>query len=213
MDQRENETITTIQYFDIERKTILETISQAKKDAFTSVNAEPELSSSSKDQPVNWHQSHYFQIAEALHQFVWGESLESWNLYRMDFTLGCDQANIGLQYGQFVFFKVMNLNGKEKRVEHFIEIDPSRNFIQSMETEYYPVLVDCQTIDLAKLNISASEALEIAEKNGGREKRTALKNVCSISVGISRDTVEYDGWLVIYSPSIFVEKIDPVTGQ
>ena len=213
IDQREDVKITNIQYFNIKPKSILESISQGKEDAFISVDTEPELASSSKDEPVAWNQTDYFQIAEALHKLVWGESLGTWNLYRMVFSSGCDQVDIGFQSGQLVFFKVINLNGQETRIGHFIEIDPSRSFAQAMETEYYPDLEDWKAIDLAKVKISASEALQIAEKNGGYEKRTAVKNVCSISAGISRDTVVYDGWLVIYSPSVFIDKIDPVTGK
>lgn len=213
MDQRENETITNIQYFSIEPKSLLELVSQGKEAAFISIRDEPELSSSSKGEPVSWDQIDYFQIAEALHELVWGESLETWDLYRMDFSSGCDQIDIGFQYAQFVFFKVINLDGQETRVGHFIEIDPSRNFIQAIETEYYPNLANWKTIDLATVKVSASEALRIAEKDGGLEKRTAVKNECSVSVGISRDTVVYDGWLVIYSPSVFIDKIDPGTGK
>jgi hypothetical protein len=213
MDQREDETITNIQYFSIVPKSILESISQGKEDAFTSINDEPPLSSASESKPVNWQQEDYLRIADALHEHVWGESLETWNLYRMDFSSGCNQNDIGFQNAQFVFFKVVTLDGQETRVEHFIEIDSSRNFIQAMETEYHPNLAKWKAIDLTKVKVSASEALQIAEKDGGLEKRTAVKNECSISVGISRDTVVYDGWLVIYSPSVFVDKIDPLTGK
>lgn len=213
IDQRETETIINIQYFHIEPKSILESISQGSKNTFIAVSAEPELASSSKDDPVAWKQADYFQIANALHEFVWGESLKTWNLYRMSFSLSCDQIDIGLQYGQFAFFKVINLDGQETRVEHFIEIDPARNFAQAIETNYYPNLEDRKAIDLANIKIFASEALQIAENDGGYEKRMAVKNACGISVGMSRDTVVYDGWLVIYSPSVFTDKIDPVTGK
>lgn len=211
IDQREDETIIATKYFRIEPASILESISQGKKDAFISINDEPQLSSSSKSEPVAWDQADYFQIAEALHELVWGESLETWKLYRMNFTLGCDQVDTGLQYAQFVFFTV--INGQKTRVEHFIEIDPSRKFAQAMETKYDPNLANWKAIDLSKVKISAREALQIAEKDGGLEKRTAAKNECSVSVGISRDTVIYDGWLVDYSPSIFLDKIDPATGN
>lgn len=211
IDQRESETTTGIQYFTIEPASILESLSQGKKDVFTSINSEPRLDSASKNEPVAWKQTDYFQIAEALHNLIWGESLETWNLYRMNFTLGCDQVDRGLQYAQFVFFKV--INEQQTRIEHFIEIDPSRKFAQVMETKYEPNLANWKAIDLSKVKVSAREALQIAEKDGGQEKRLAVKNACSISVGISRDTVVYDGWLVDYSPSIFLDKIDPITGK
>lgn len=213
IDQREDETITNIQYFSIQPNSLLDLISQGKKDAFISISDEPKLSSSTKVEPVVWNQTDYFQIAEALHQLVWGDSLETWNLYRMDFSSGCDQINIGFQHSQFVFFKVVKENDQETRIEHFIEIDPSRKFAQAMETKYYPNLTNWKTINLNTVKVSASEALQIAEKDGGSEKRLAVNNECSVSVGISRDTVVYSGWLVIYSPSIFLDKIDPTTGR
>jgi len=74
-------------------------------------------------------------------------------------------------------------------------------------------LSNWESVDLSKVKISADEALRIAEKDGGQEKRVAIDNACDISVGISRNTIVYDGWMVNYSPSIFFDKIDPVTGK
>jgi hypothetical protein len=63
------------------------------------------------------------------------------------------------------------------------------------------------------VKISAEPALQIAEHDSGQEKRMAVNNECHISAAISRDTIQYDGWMVTYSPSIFYDEIDPVTGK
>lgn len=213
IDQSEDVTITNIQYYSIEPKTVLEAISQGKEDAFISISDEPSLASPSKGEMVSWDQADYIQIAEALHKLVWGESLKTWGLYQIYFSSGCDQIDIGFQYAQFKLYKIVTLNGRETRVEHFIEIDPSRTFAQAMETEYYPALASRKSIDLTAVKIFANEALQIADKNGGFEKRMAVKNECGISVDLSRDTAINDGWLVIYSPNVFIDEIDPGTGK
>ena len=90
---------------------------------------------------------------------------------------------------------------------------PRKNLVAVWETEYYPILKDWESIDLSKVKISADQGLQIAEKDGGQDKRIAVDNACDIAIAISRDTVVYDGWIVAYSPSIFLDEIDPLTGK
>lgn len=208
VDRRENAKSILEKYYRIDSKMILDSLARGEREVFTeassSIKQEP-----SQSEPVNWNQVDYFQIADALHQLVWNESLENMKLYRMHFSLGCNEIDGGMQYAQFIFFKVVN----DSRIRHGIEIDPRKNFVAAWETEYYPILNDWESIDLSKIKISADQALQISEKNGGQEKRLAVDNACDIAVAISRDTTLYDGWIVTYSPSIFLDEIDPSTGE
>lgn len=212
IENRETTESTLGQSYTIEPGKILESLARGEKGVFLPETA-PELTLSSPSQPVNWKQVDYFQIADALHEYVWGESLEDWNLYFLDFSLGCNEINNGLQYGQFTFFKIEKIGGRQTRITHNIEIDPKNKSVSAWQTNYYPSLVTWKSIDLINTKISADEALQIAERDGGYSKRTAVNNSCNISVGISRDTANYSGWIVIYSPSIFIDKIDPITGK
>lgn len=211
IDRTENVNIKSENFFAFDPTSILSSIEKGAKDTFSPIDEEPGLQSTSQSQPVTWKQADYFRLAEALNEKVGGESFENWNLKEMYFSLGCNQVELGFQYGQFKFFQIRNANNEEIRVERFIEIDPTRNFARAMEVEYSPNLENWKAIDLQTIRVSAEEALSIAEKNGGYEKRTAVENKCGISVGTSQD-INTD-WLTIYSPSLFVDRINLVTGK
>lgn len=136
----------------------------------------------------------------------------------MDFRLACSQIQNGFQNGQLRFFSVVEDNDQESRLERFIDIDPRHNFVHVSETKYSPKLIDSKTIDIAQLKISADRALQIAESNGGEEKRASVKNACSISLLLTLDRRDRWQWRVYYSRhddrTLFFDiQIDPHTGE
>jgi hypothetical protein len=213
IDQRETTTSKLDKEYMIDSSTIIDALAQGNQDVFLEWKDISEGGLASPQKLVDWNQADYFGIADALHQLVWNEPLSEMNLFLMHFSLNCDETQNGFQYAQFRLFKIIETNRGEVRIRHGIEIDPTNNHVAVWETEYYPVLANWRSIDLSEVKISADQALQIAEKNGGQEKRMAVNNECHISVAISRDTIVYDGWMVNYSPSIFFDKIDPVTGK
>jgi hypothetical protein len=212
-DQRENAISKLDKEYLIDSSTILESLAQGKKDIFYEWKDASEEGLISSNQIVSWSQADYFRIADALHHVVWNEPLSNMNLFLMHYSLDCSETENGFQYAQFMVSKIIKTDRGETRIRHGIEIDPRNNYVAAWETEYYPVLANWKSIDLSKVKISEERALQIAEKNGGQKKRIEVNNECHISVGISRDTIIYDGWMVNYSPSIFFDKIDPVTGK
>jgi hypothetical protein len=213
IDQRESTTSKFDSEYMIDSSTILETLAQGNENVFFEWKDISENEPTSPQEIVNWSQADYFRIANALHQFVWNESLSEINLFLMHFSLNCDETRNGFQYAQFLFFKIIETDRGEVRIRHGIEIEPTDNHVAVWETEYYPVLANWKSIDLSKVKISAEQALQLAETNGGQQRRMAVNNECHISAAISRDTIQYDGWMVNYSPSIFYDEIDPVTGK
>ena len=217
IDQTEEQTNLFSLFYTIEPTSLLESLQHGEA-AFTPVSQRPELIPVDQKVTVNWHQADYFYIANALYEGVLGKTLQGWQLSSMDFALGCSKVQNGFQNGRFRFFSVVEDNNQESRLERFIVIDPSNNFVQVSETKYSPKLVDLKSIDITQLKISADQALQIAESNGGEEKRASVKNACSISSALTLDRRDRWYWDVFYTRSddrtlFFDIQIDPYTGE
>jgi len=213
----EEQTNLFSQYYTIEPTSLLDSLKRGET-VFTPVSQRPELLPVDQKVTVNWHQADYFYIANALYEGVLGKTLQGWQLSSMDFALGCSKVQNGFQNGGFRFFSVVKDNDQESRLERFIDIDPSNNFVHVSETKYSPKLIDLKSIDLAQLKISADQALQIAESNGGEEKRASVKNACSISSLLTLDRTDRWQWKVFYSrwddrTVFFNILIDPYTGE
>jgi len=127
IDQRENATSKMDKEYLIDSSTILDALSQGKKDVFFEWKDTSEVGHISPNKVVNWKQADYFQIADALHQLVWNEPLSNMNLYLMHFSLGCSETSSGFQYAQFMLYKIIKTDQGETRIKHGIEIDPRKN--------------------------------------------------------------------------------------
>jgi hypothetical protein len=221
LDQQENATTLKIQNFTIEPDKLLDSIAQGKPNVFTPVDTEPPVKPPSEQISVSWTQADYLYIAETLHEQVWGESLDGWQIRYMGFKLTCREADIGLQNGTFDYFKIVKTNNVESRLERFIDIDPRFDTAYVREAEYIPVLVEWKSIDQEKMTISADDALKIAEKNGGKEKRLSLENACNIDISIVPNSNTNNDWNIRYSKKgegvvhedVFTVNINMTTGE
>jgi len=216
--QTEKRTTLFNQYYIIEPSTLLGLLKNGDMNAFSPVNESPGLLPVEQQIPVNWLQADYLYIANMLYKGFLGKTLQGWQLSSMDFSLGCSDIQNGFQNGRFTFFKVVKEKEQESRIVRPIDIDPRGNFVHTTEWEYYPNLVNLEIIDLAKLKISADLAHQIAESNGGEEKRELVENACNISVGLYPNSSSYKGWEVSYTrkddrTSFFHIQIDPYTGE
>jgi hypothetical protein len=204
-------------YYTIEPTSLLESLQRGKV-AFTPMSQRPELLPFDQQVTVNWHLADYFYIANALYEGVLGKTLQGWQLSGMDFRLACSRVQNGFQNGRFRFFNVVKDGDQESRLERFIDIDPRHNFVHVSETKYSPNLIDWKSIDMAQLKISADQALQIAESNGGEEKRASVNNACNISLLLTLDRTDTWHWRVYYARSddrtlFFDILIDPYTGE
>jgi hypothetical protein len=136
----------------------------------------------------------------------------------MDFSATCKAIESGFQNGRFDFFKVVNENGIQSLRSRFIDIDTRGNFIYVKELKYSPASGSREVIDLKGLKVSAEQAFEIAESNGGKEKRLLAENACRVSVVLSPNSAGYRGWEVIYTSTdtgdfLFRIQVDPYTSE
>jgi hypothetical protein len=205
-------------YYFIEPEMLLEMLESGNTSVFSPISEEPPLIPSDQQIPVSWTQEDYFNIANALFEYVWDETLDGWQLHTMDFALGCTKFDLGFQNGNFEFFRITEINGRESRIVRILNIDPRSKFIFITENEYSPKLVNWSSIRFEHNQPSADEILQIADNAGGQNKRLSIENACDISMWLAPDSANYNGWEVNYTrkddgTSMFHVQIDPYTGE
>ena len=214
----ENQTITKDKYYLIKPAELIQSLINGNLDAFTQVERRPTLPPTADQVQVAWRQEDYLYIAEALHEYVWAETLDDWQLHKMDFRLGCDDVETGFQNGRFEYFRVVGTGEEEARITRSMDIDPRGNFVNAWESEYRPNLMDWVPIDVANLQISVDDALQIAETNGGQRQRSSVDNSCEIALALSPDTSISGDWEIFYrridDGSLLLHlRVDPDTGE
>jgi len=198
--------------YSINPDTILEDLSQGKTDVFT---PQEELPDEKTREYIQWTLADYDLIAQALHELVWEEPQDEWKMSLIDFDWDCEYIDKGPYMALFRFFKVEKLRERKSRFVSDLYVHPLKDNVYATMWEDYPRLCCWDVIDPAKLGVSAEEALDIAEKNGGAESRTAVENSCQISVVLNPAWPAYGGWHVRYSHLGTIDEyyIDPKTGE
>lgn len=206
-------------FYAINRNTILDELSHDPAEIFTPQDRSPFETSPTLGPPVQWTETDYFHIAGALHELIWRESLATWKLHVIDYTIDCAYLDNGPQYAYLKYFKIAQIRNQDSSLLiSTLIIEPRRNSVIGGKTEYYPYRNPRQEIDLAQLKISAEDALQIAEKAGGKAIRTRVANECDVSIILNPDSFYYEGWQVDYSPNTSDDLlasyyIDPITGE
>jgi hypothetical protein len=196
----------------IKTDTILEDLSQGKTDVFT---PQEDQSNEKTREYVEWTLADYDLIAQALHELVWEEPLDEWKMSLISFDWDCEHIDKGPYLAHFRYFKVEKLRERKSRFVSNLYVTPLDDDIYATMHEDYPRLCCWNVIDPAKMGVSAEEALDIAERNGGAESRTAVGNSCHISVILNPANPAYGGWNIRYSYLGTIDQyyIDPKTGE
>jgi hypothetical protein len=191
--------------YGIDVQTILQSLDRGDTEVFTPQVATQEVIS--EIPPVQWSQKDYFQVAQALHEFVWQEPLDNWRLNRVFFRLSCEDAAFGPQFMALDMFKAAQFDEMDSRIERYLYIEPWLNQVKWSEVEYYPAQFHRLALDPAQIRILAEDALEIAEGNGGREARLRAEKACDISGSITPGVRE-GNWWVSYTGESWVTLFD-----
>jgi hypothetical protein len=107
---------------------------------------------------------------------------------------------------------VVENNQQKTRFEHQMYVDPSNNSAGWAEVAYRPSLITQHPIELSSHKTSITDALQIAEENGGEEARTEANNKCTIRGELANSS---DNWRVLYTKvlDLFAIDIDAFTGK
>lgn len=201
-------------HYTINPMKILASLKRGETDVFT-----PELATPVApvfNTAISWHQSDYFGIANAVYLRVWKETSDNWSLLGMVFQMTCRNNPDGFELGDIHFFKSITINDKKQFTTREVLITPRYGDLSWGGGATFPQpIFGWKSIDLAKLKITAEDALRIAENNGGQAFRLSKQNGCNISLIL--EPVAYDGWNVEYGGndglSSFNIQVDSDTGK
>ncbi len=197
--------------FSINTTTILEDISQGRKDIFIPVENRVPINEIEYF-PVNWTQNNYMAIANSVHKFAWNEELNDWKLNSILFYFQCQEAPYGSQSVYLTYFKLIKNDVEEYRLVHNIVIQPQEKIVGAWAEKYSQLTMTWEEYAISEFKITSDEALRIAENNGGKSYREINNNDCSISISLNRTARNNRDWIVDYS-SNFEFIIDPNTGE
>ncbi len=191
--------------YKIDSGSIISSLGQGDNNVFSAVLATPETGSALAPGSFAWHELDYLKIAKALHQFVWKQPFDSWNLYSMQFKRGCKGPLGGFDSAEFTVYKAVEVNGQQVYTAHGVGIYPLLSIVSwGGDTNFpRPLIFGWQSIDIAGLKITADDALQIAEQNGGSKIRQRVNDGCRISARVSTK-----GWYVQYSGNDFSDLLE-----
>lgn len=201
--------------FQINPYTIFDDLDRGGKEIFKPiVNNPTESANPYANATFSWNQSDFLKVANALHQFVWNESLDGWGIYGMVFSRTCRDNPIGFDSGDITFFK--NDNQRGSYLVHELDIYPSGGGVSwGGGGGWTRPLFGWKSINLYLLRITAGDALKIAEESGGKEFREKYRNECTIDLFLEPNGDDQE-WLVYYdyhgSLDTFEIQINPFTG-
>ena len=199
--------------YQIDAATILNTIDQGETEVFTPMSVDQQTP---PDKTASWGQSDFVKVARTLNQFVWKEPLSNWRLYSMHFSLDCKDNPTGFTEADFYYFKTtFRDNGKIRYTTQNFFISPEFGEVIWAGGANFPhPLIGWKNIRLSQIQITAEDALAIAEANGSKEARQLVDNECRIHVRLAGDKT----WqIVIYQndtgSSLFRVVIDSESGN
>ena len=182
----------------IDPQTILESLDRGDTDVFRMESGIPE--NPQFIMPIEWTQAEFFEVAAALHQTVWKEPLDDWNLYRMNFFTNCKDNPKGFSDVQLFFYKKVIVRERKMYSVREILVDSEYGYVAWGGDTYYPppLFGGWKVINLKKMTIPADEALNIAEAKVGMDFRMSVENECRIFVDLNPEVYNRYAWQVDY---------------
>lgn len=199
--------------YQIDPITILDSIDGGETEVFTPVDSGLQTPLA---ETVSWQQADFIKVARTLNQFVWKEPLSGWRLYSMHFSTACKDNPSGFAEADFYYFQTtFRENGKIRYTTQNFFILPEYGEVSWAGGANFPrPLTGWENIRLSQIQITAEDALAIAEENGGKETRQLVDNQCRIHVRLAGDKT----WQVLIyqndtGSSLFRMVIDPESGK
>ena len=173
-------------FYQIDPSTILDSIDSGETELFI---AQESASQAPVQTTVLWQQADFINLARALNQVVLQEPLSGWRLYSMHFSTPCRDNLSGFAEADFYYFKTaFRENGKIRYTTQNILISPEYEQVIWARGGNFPhPLIGWDYVRLRQIQVTAEDALAIAEENGGRETRQLVDNNCRIHVRLAGD--------------------------
>lgn len=209
--------------YGFDSQTILDSLKSGNKVVFTQLS----LLQTDKpiSQPVHWTQDDYFHVADAFMEMAWQERLNEWKLASLRFETRCDYASLGPQQISLSIFR-QSIPDKYY-YEGRIEIKPGQNILTwTRHEDYNPRYAlfserEQNSYNWSQIKISANQALQIVEEQGGKNVSLKLKQDCEISGSLNRNgyfaqgrpqwQINYE-WVPSQSSGLIMSFVDIETG-
>ena len=139
-----------------------------------------------------WDQYDFIKVANALHQFIWKEPLDNWQLIRSSFLMDqCQDISGRFDYASMLFYQRQG----DKYVVHGLRVDLLYGQVEAGDNNYH-YTSKWENLDLGNLTVNSADlALLLADGHGGREARLAVKGECSrVDLFFAPWVYEYDFW-------------------
>jgi hypothetical protein len=199
-------------YYTIDPETIIGRLDRGEIDVFAPILATPEIYEASYFGPFYWKQFDYLKIAAALDQYFWNEPLDNWKIDKMTLRGECQYSPIGFDFFEMSYHKI--LDSKEYTRREIAIYPIFKGVAIGGGANIQLPFLGLKTLELEELKVTADDALQTAEQNGGKEARLAHNSECTIFVSISaRD----QKWNIRYynnnDERIYSVNVDPYTGR
>jgi hypothetical protein len=171
-------------------ETVLDELARGETDVFVPRTATPRPALAGDLPPVRWTQADFYRLAQAFQTYLWPEPVERWQVDQLTFQLNCTDAPLGPQWLGIMLFRTAPAgaegydDGYDSRFERSIYFDPRQGTIRWWESRISPNMRTRPALDLDRLQVTAEQALQIAEQHGGEAARLAVENKCHIEVAI-----------------------------
>lgn len=198
---------TDIRAYTFEPKTFFEALERGDEELFQPIPdwmGQPEVLLPGS---VAWRQEDYLKLVNTLNQTTNQDTLEDWNVYWIRLSRDCADTPVGFDWFSITYFKAEG----DQYVTRIVNVWSLRK--EAAWAEGYdprPFLFGWKSIDMKELKITADDALQIAEANGGQAFRQSVNNNCGISVRLMPN-VEGKDWSVDYD-GYFIVNVDPYSG-
>ena len=136
-------TFDTVEHAPIDPAIILDTIRSGKKlvlQIHTDIPEDPSfLNPQPFLMPVNWSQSDFLEIAQALQKAVWQDDPKKWHLISAEFDTKCDNASGKFRYAKFDYYQDVTKDGERLYAARAIEIQPEYGYLDwGEDTLFHP---------------------------------------------------------------------------
>jgi hypothetical protein len=199
---KEEKIVGDTQIYTYDPLTVLEKIKRKDKDILIPFPDDKELELPPEEEriPIEWSQADYFLFLDYIFTSIWEDTRANWQFSDMSFSTSCNRLH-GFDGADFQFYKNIKIENKqgESRLVRRVGFNARMKVVFVTKEEYYPRPGSWDMINSDKIEITAEKALEIADSQGGKEKRSSVDNRCSIYISFSPLYTEF-GWLVKYEP-------------
>lgn len=204
-------------YYQFDPQTILTSLNRGKANLFTPLLVDPNTLDFYYPN-IAWTQSDFLRVASALSQRIWNEplDLDSWNVYIILAAGECSNHFSGFDDFGITYYKTINTGWDMTYTARHIDLMPYQGVAEWEGNGDFstPFIFGWINIELTRFKITAEQAVQIADKNGGKATRLNRGSNCKVYVGTDLAHRDTEGdWIIDYGGIAPSYAINPFTGE